>query len=192
MPRLPKKNTIRKHILDMSAVKELSVPLESNPRDFFKWFQNSDNIGGFFFLCFALSLALLTFVTLLFGLYYFIFAPIPKTEPKRKSIWISIADYQDKLTPKQQELYIEYACKQYEEEMMELRQRQREAMSGTMFPDPKPKPFLTRVKHLFNKPKVYPIKQLHEESPNCYFATAETIEEVEKEANRAASPDQMV
>ncbi|QEU61802.1 hypothetical protein KDRO_E06850 [Kluyveromyces lactis] len=173
---------------------ELRFPDSTQPHAIAKWFHDPENVGGFIFLCFVVTLVLIAVVSFIFGIYYFFNPYTPPPNPK--SLWISIADYQDKLTPEQQDQYIQQACDLYEKEMKLHRLQKHEQESGVMFPNSidKHRSLLSTIKHFFYPRHVIPLEKIHRDESPCYFFADDeaSVEQVEKEANRACSPHNMV
>ncbi|CDO93297.1 unnamed protein product [Kluyveromyces dobzhanskii CBS 2104] len=178
----------------MSPDNDLVPPKSWHPHAIAEWFHDPENVGGFVFLCFALAILLTAAVSLVFAIYYFFFHPPLEPEPAPKSIWISITDYQDKLTPEQQQQYIERACKQYEEEMDRLRLEQQNRESGVMFPKPIHKHTLfSKIAHFFCPRCVCSLEEIHRNVSECYFVDDfDSIEQAEKEVNEVCFPHNMV
>lgn len=142
-----------------------------------EWLENFQKSGTVYILFFVAIITMTAIWMLGYGIYYFLFG---KLDPAPKMpIWISIVDYQDKLTTEQQEVYLEYSWRQFEKEIEHERalvsQADNETYPRTLFPQPSSESFWNRFKRVFFERK--------QATPNVLYDCSHSIQDLSELQN---------
>ncbi|AMD19740.1 HCL411Cp [Eremothecium sinecaudum] len=115
------------------------VPKSLKASELASFMSDTDKMGSFIFMWFMIIILFLLACLILSSLYEYLFAMKRRLAKQQKEaaecqspVWVSTYDYHTKLTPSQQEAYLDYS-----QRMFELQRKRLESGGATISEEPK-------------------------------------------------------